>query len=179
MLCIGWAASCFFRRSGPWRKSRMSPTTPSRGGRSPAAARQRDTIESVVAEFMKRYIRGRKHSARYVVETQRNFDKHVQPRWRDRDMELIRYGLGSRQIRAHRTLAWLGPPVVDIKGVQRSLRKLDKNHVKFSTLKISRVPQHDKHLTLSVDKVRLAGLRTRKSWIWSLPKTRYSSSGKR
>jgi integrase len=54
-----------------------------------AVARQRDTIENVVAEFMKRYMRGRKHSARYVVETQRNFDKHVLPRWRDRDIKSI------------------------------------------------------------------------------------------
>lgn len=26
VLCIGWAASWFLRRSGPWRKSRMWPT---------------------------------------------------------------------------------------------------------------------------------------------------------
>jgi integrase len=47
-------------------------------------AKDRDTIENVIDEFMRRYMQAQKRSPRYIAETRRNFDKHVLPRWRGR-----------------------------------------------------------------------------------------------
>ena len=52
------------------------------------AAREADTMASVVDEFMKRRMAGK--APRYVQETRRNFDNHVLPRWRDRDVASIK-----------------------------------------------------------------------------------------
>jgi integrase len=66
-----------------------------RKGRDPAdeqktAARLApDTIENVIGEFMQRYMAGKKRAQRYIEETRRNFDRHVLPRWRDRDIRAI------------------------------------------------------------------------------------------
>jgi hypothetical protein len=66
-----------------------------RRGRDPVeeqkagAQRERDTIESVIEEFMARYMAGRGRAPRYIEETRRNFDKHVLPRWRGRDLRGI------------------------------------------------------------------------------------------
>jgi len=51
-------------------------------------ARKADTMASVVDEFMKRRTAGK--APRYVQETRRNFDNHVLPRWRDRDVASIK-----------------------------------------------------------------------------------------
>jgi Arm domain-containing DNA-binding protein/integrase-like protein len=51
--------------------------------------RERDTIESVIDEFMTRYMIGKGRAQRYVEETRRNFDKHVLPCWRGRDIRSI------------------------------------------------------------------------------------------
>jgi len=48
------------------------------------AARKPDTVENVVAEFIKRHLEGKRRAPRYIEETRRNFDNHVLPRWRDR-----------------------------------------------------------------------------------------------
>jgi integrase len=47
-------------------------------------ARGPDTVESVIAEFMRRHMADKARAPRYVVETQRNFDNHVLPHWRGR-----------------------------------------------------------------------------------------------
>ena len=66
-----------------------------RKGRDPAeeqkkeARRTPDTIESVIDEFMIRYMAGKQRAPRYIEETRRNFDKHVLPRWRGRDLGAI------------------------------------------------------------------------------------------
>jgi integrase len=66
-----------------------------RKGRDPveeqkaAAQRDRDAIESVIEEFMARYMAGKGRAPRYIEETRRNFDKHVLPRWRGRDLRAI------------------------------------------------------------------------------------------
>lgn len=54
-----------------------------------AAARKPDTVENVVAEFIKRHLEGKRRAPRYIEETRRNFDNHVLPRWRDRDIGSI------------------------------------------------------------------------------------------
>lgn len=54
-----------------------------------AAARKPDTVENVVAEFIKRHLEGKRRAPRYIEETRRNFDNHVLPRWRDRDVGSI------------------------------------------------------------------------------------------
>ena len=51
------------------------------------ARREPDTVETVIDEFMLRYMAGKERSPRYIEETRRNFDKHVLPRWRSRDLE--------------------------------------------------------------------------------------------
>jgi integrase len=67
-----------------------------RKGRDPAeeqkkdARRVPDKIESVIDEFMLRYMTGKQRAPRYVEETRRNFDKHVLPRWRGRDLGAIK-----------------------------------------------------------------------------------------
>jgi integrase len=53
------------------------------------AARAPDTIENVIDEFMLRHMETKKRAPRYVVETRRNFDNHVLPRWRGRDLKAI------------------------------------------------------------------------------------------
>ena len=66
-----------------------------RKGRDPAeehkkdARRGPDMIESVIDEFMLRYMAGKQRAPRYIEETRRNFDKHVLPRWRGRDLRTI------------------------------------------------------------------------------------------
>jgi integrase len=66
-----------------------------RRGRDPVeeqkagAQRARDTIESVTEDFMARYMVGKGRAPRYIEETRRNFDKHVLPRWRGRDLRGI------------------------------------------------------------------------------------------
>jgi len=52
-------------------------------------ARQPDTVENVIAEFMQRFMVGRERSPRYIAETKRNFDNHVLPCWRGRDIASI------------------------------------------------------------------------------------------
>jgi integrase len=54
-----------------------------------AVERDRDTIERVIEEFMTRYMAGKGRARRYIAETRRNFDKHVLPRWRGRDLREI------------------------------------------------------------------------------------------
>ena len=49
-----------------------------------AASRKPDTVENVVAEFIKRNLEGKRRAERYITETRRNFDNHVLPRWRNR-----------------------------------------------------------------------------------------------
>ena len=66
-------------------------------GRDPGAAKvaarlpqaPRDTIEHVINEFMKRYMAGKERSPRYIQETRRNFDLHVIPRWKGRELAEI------------------------------------------------------------------------------------------
>jgi integrase len=66
-----------------------------RKGRDPveeqkaATQRERDTIESVIEEFMARYMAAKERAPRYIEETRRNFDKHVLPHWRGRDLRGI------------------------------------------------------------------------------------------
>jgi integrase len=66
-----------------------------RKGRDPveeqkaAVERKGDTVESVIDEFMIRYMAGKGRAPRYVEETRRNFDKHVLPHWRGRDLRRI------------------------------------------------------------------------------------------
>jgi integrase len=54
-------------------------------------ASQRDAMENVITDFMQRFmLRGRRsHSQRYIAEVQRNFDNHVLPRWRGRNIKSI------------------------------------------------------------------------------------------
>jgi integrase len=54
-----------------------------------AARRAPDRIESVIDEFMQRYMTGKRRAPRYIAETRRNFDKHVLPRWGGRDLRTI------------------------------------------------------------------------------------------
>jgi len=54
-----------------------------------ATARKPDTVENVVAEFIKRHLEGKRRAPRYIEETRRNFDNHVLPRWRDRQIGSI------------------------------------------------------------------------------------------
>jgi integrase len=56
-----------------------------------SAANQRDAFENVVDEFMDRFMRHgkRPHSPRYITEVRRNFDRHVLPRWRGRNIRSI------------------------------------------------------------------------------------------
>jgi integrase len=51
--------------------------------------RERDILESVIDEFMTRYMVGKGRASRYIEETRRNFNKHVLPRWRGRDIRSI------------------------------------------------------------------------------------------
>jgi len=66
-----------------------------RKGRDPveeqkaSVERERNTIESVIDEFMTRYMAGKARAPRYIEETRRNFDKHVLPCWRGRDLRGI------------------------------------------------------------------------------------------
>jgi integrase len=55
------------------------------------AASHCDDMENVIADFMQRFmLRGRRlHSQRYIAEVQRNFDNHVLPRWRGRNIKSI------------------------------------------------------------------------------------------
>src|SRR3984893_16012661 len=66
------------------RKGRDPPNE-----QQPAAHRVPDRIESVVDEFMLRYLAGKKRAPRYIAETRRNFDKHVLPQWGGRDLRAI------------------------------------------------------------------------------------------
>jgi len=50
---------------------------------------KRDTIESVVDEFMTRYMAGKGRAPRYVEETRRNFNNHVLPCWRGREIRSV------------------------------------------------------------------------------------------
>ena len=54
-----------------------------------ASTRRPDTIENVISEFMRRHMEGKRRAPRYIAETRRNFDLHVLPRWRDRDIASI------------------------------------------------------------------------------------------
>jgi integrase len=53
------------------------------------AARPPDTIENIIDEFIKRHMEAKERAPRYIVETRRNFDNHVLPRWRGREMRSI------------------------------------------------------------------------------------------
>jgi integrase len=54
-----------------------------------AVARRPETIENVVDDFFKRHMDGKKRAPRYIEETRRNFENHVLPRWRGRDIKSI------------------------------------------------------------------------------------------
>jgi len=105
----------FYRFGGEQRRLTLEPPYPSlslgearkqagdalhlvASGKDPAAkkaetkaeaARGRDTIATVVAEFMRRHMEGKKRAPRYIAETTRNFDNHVLPRWAARDIKSI------------------------------------------------------------------------------------------
>src|SRR4051794_41057259 len=51
-----------------------------------ATVRPPDSVEPVVAEFIKRHL-GPKRAESYVRETRRIFDKYVLPQWGDRDIK--------------------------------------------------------------------------------------------
>jgi integrase len=56
------------------------------------AERKRDTVETAVAAFLANGMKGRKGrplAAGYIEGTRGNFENHVLPRWRDRDLEAI------------------------------------------------------------------------------------------
>lgn len=48
------------------------------------------TIESVIDEFMVRYLVAQRRAPRYIAETRRNFDLHVLPVWRGRPIASIK-----------------------------------------------------------------------------------------
>jgi integrase len=54
-----------------------------------AAARKPDTIMNVVDEFIRRHMEGKRRAPLYVAGVRRNFDNHVMPRWRERDISSI------------------------------------------------------------------------------------------
>jgi integrase len=54
-----------------------------------ANARRPDTVGNIVEDFIKRHLEGKRRAPRYIEETRRNFDNHVLPRWRDRDIGSI------------------------------------------------------------------------------------------
>jgi integrase len=66
-----------------------------RKGRDPAneqkkaAQRAPDRIESVVDEFMQRYMAGKERAQSYIGDTRAIFDNHVLPRWRGREINTI------------------------------------------------------------------------------------------
>ena len=49
-----------------------------------------DTVENVVREFMTRYMQGKARSPRYIQETRRNFEIHVLPKWKNRELADIK-----------------------------------------------------------------------------------------
>jgi len=53
------------------------------------AARKADTVDSVVELFMRRHMEAKKRAPAYVAVTQRNFDNHVLPRWKGRNIKSI------------------------------------------------------------------------------------------
>ena len=56
------------------------------------AERKRDTVGSTVELFLSAGMKGKKGkplAPRYVAETRRNFENHVLPRWKDRDLKAI------------------------------------------------------------------------------------------
>src|SRR5437899_289816 len=65
-------------------------------GKDPAIAKQtaerkthdqaRDTVETIIDEFMMRYMEAKERAPRYIAETRRNFNLHVIPRWRGRPL---------------------------------------------------------------------------------------------
>lgn len=71
---------------------------PAAGKREAKATRERvptpepvsDTIvETVIDEFMRRYMEAKKRTPHYIADTRRIFDKHVLPRWRGRELNSI------------------------------------------------------------------------------------------
>src|ERR1700730_1737984 len=66
-----------------------------RKGRDPAdeqktaARRAPDRMETVVDEFMRRYMAGRKRAPSYITDTRATFENHVLPRWRGREIKTI------------------------------------------------------------------------------------------
>jgi integrase len=66
-----------------------------RKGRDPAdeqktaAQRAPDRIESIVDEFMQRYMAGKERAQSYISDTRAIFDNHVLPRWRGREINTI------------------------------------------------------------------------------------------
>lgn len=65
------------------------------GGADPAAekrelrARQPDTVEVVVEDFVEKYLKKKDRAESYVRGTQSTFENHVIPRWRGRDIKSI------------------------------------------------------------------------------------------
>jgi integrase len=105
----------FYRHGGKQRRLTFEPGYPAlgladarheatqaflklRGGIDPAnekakakaaATKAPDTITNVVDLFIKRHLEAKRRAPRYIEETRRNFDNHVIPRWKDRDIKTI------------------------------------------------------------------------------------------
>jgi integrase len=62
----------------------LDPATAKKAGR-----RAPDTIDSVIDEFIHRYLEAQRRSPSYIKETRRIFEKLVLPRWRGRDIKSI------------------------------------------------------------------------------------------
>jgi integrase len=54
-----------------------------------ANARKPDTVENVVAEFIRRHMEGKRRAPLYIEGTRKNFENHVLPRWREKDINKI------------------------------------------------------------------------------------------
>jgi hypothetical protein len=53
------------------------------------AAREPDTVASVLGLFVKRHLEAKNRAPRYIEETKRNFKLHVLPKWKDRDIKTL------------------------------------------------------------------------------------------
>lgn len=104
----------FYRFAGEQKRLTIEPSYPALGlrvarrragaalqklsaGADPAAdkaerakpAPRPDTIERVIDEFMHRHMAGKDRAPNYQAGTRRNFDNHVLPRWRGREIRSI------------------------------------------------------------------------------------------
>jgi integrase len=92
------------------------------------AARKRDTFQTVMDEFIKRHMEGKRRSPRYVEDVRRNFSNHVLPRWADRDIKSI----------TRRDVIELLDAIVD-KGTDVKGADGKKKHVKGGPISANRV----------------------------------------